>query len=282
MGLAPYGRHNEVKSMLEMTDGKLNVPRWTTYLNQPYVQDGGNWEKSPSMRHWEDLAWRIQDDTENVLLARARWLRETTGSKNLTMAGGVALNCVANDRIAREAGFENIWIQPATGDDGIAIGCAYYGWLEILKQRRNFVMQHSFVGRPYTDQEVAAALEKFVVRVQIDVKRSDNVCRDTAKLLADQRVIGWFQGGSEFGPRALGNRSLLGDPRKPEMKDILNSRVKHRQAFRPFAPIVLAERMKDIFEGEHDSPFMLMAKPVRPEWRDKIPAIVHVDGTARV
>jgi carbamoyltransferase len=282
MGLAPYGRHNEVKSMLEMSDGNLNVPRWTTYLNQPYVQDGGNWEKSPSMRHWEDVAWRIQDDTENVLLARARWLRETTGSKNLTMAGGVALNCVANGRIAREAGFENIWIQPATGDDGIAIGCAYYGWLEILKQRRNFVMQHSFVGRPYSDQEVAAALEKFVVRVQIDAKRSDNVCRDTAKLLADQRVIGWFQGGSEFGPRALGNRSLLGDPRKPEMKDILNSRVKHRQAFRPFAPIVLAERMKDIFEGDHDSPFMLMAKPVRPEWRDKIPAIVHVDGTARV
>jgi carbamoyltransferase len=282
MGLAPYGRHNEIKSMLEINDGKLNVPRWTTYLNQPYVQDGGNWEKSPSMRHWEDLAWRIQDDTEKVLLARARWLRETTGAKNLTLAGGVALNCVANGRLAREAGFENIWIQPATGDDGIAIGCAYYGWLEILKQRRNFVMQHSYVGRPYSDQEVAAALQKFIVRIQIDVKRSDNVCRDTAKLLADQRVIGWFQGGSEFGPRALGNRSLLGDPRKPEMKDILNRRVKHRQAFRPFAPIVLAERMTDIFEGEHDSPFMLMAKPVRPEWRDKIPSIVHVDGTARV
>jgi carbamoyltransferase len=282
MGLAPYGRHNEIKSMLDIADGKLNVPRWTTYLNQPYVQDGGNWEKSPSMRHWEDLAWRIQDDTENVLLARARWLRETTGAKNLTLAGGVALNCVANGRLAREAGFDNIWIQPATGDDGIAIGCAYYGWLEILKQRRNFVMEHSYVGRPYSDQEVAAALQKFVIRVQIDVKRSDNVCRDTAKLLADQRVIGWFQGGSEFGPRALGNRSLLGDPRKPEMKDILNRRVKHRQAFRPFAPIVLAERMKDIFEGEHDSPFMLMAKPVRPEWRDKIPSIVHVDGTARV
>lgn len=282
MGLAPYGRHNEVKSLLELTDGKLDVPRWTTYLNQPYVQDGGNWEKSPSMRHWEDLAWRIQDDTENVLLARARWLRETTGAKNLTMAGGVALNCVANGRLAREAGFDNIWIQPATGDDGIAIGCAYYGWIEILKQRRNFVMEHSYIGKSYSDQDVAAALQKFLIRVQIDVKRSDNICRDTAKLLADQRVIGWFQGGSEFGPRALGNRSLLGDPRKPEMKDILNSRVKHRQAFRPFAPIVLAERMKDIFEGDTDSPFMLLAKPVRPEWRDKIPAIVHVDGTARV
>ena len=234
------------------------------------------------MRHWEDLAWRTQDDTENVLLARARWLRETTGAKNLCMAGGVALNCVANGRVAREAGFENVWIQPAAGDDGIAIGCAYYGWLEILKQRRSFVMDHSYVGRRYSDQDAAKELQKFLVRIQVEAKHSDNVCRDTAKLLAEQKVIGWFQDRSEFGPRALGNRSLIADPRKPEMKDILNSRVKHRQAFRPFAPIVLAERMKEIFEGEEDSPFMLIAKPVRPAWRDKIPAIVHVDGTARV
>jgi carbamoyltransferase len=194
----------------------------------------------------------------------------------------VALNCVANGRVAREAGFDNVWSQPAAGDDGIAIGCAYYGWLEILKQRRDFVMDHSYVGKRYSDQEAAKELQKFLVRIQVEAKRSDNVCRDTAKLLADQKVIGWFQDRSEFGPRALGNRSLIADPRKPEMKDILNSRVKHRQAFRPFAPIVLAERMKEIFEGDEDSPFMLIAKPVRPEWRDKIPAIVHVDGTARV
>lgn len=198
------------------------------------------------------------------------------------MAGGVALNCVANGRVAREAGFDNVWIQPAAGDDGIAIGCAYYGWLEILKQRRGFVMDHSYVGRRYSEKDVATELQKFLVRIQVDAKRSDDVCRDTARLLADQRVIGWFQDRSEFGPRALGNRSLIADPRKPEMKDILNSRVKHRQAFRPFAPIVLAERMKEIFEGDEDSPFMLIAKPVRPEWRDRIPAIVHVDGTARV
>jgi len=282
MGLAPYGRRDQVRHLLELDNGKLQVPHWTTDFKQPYIQDGSNWEKSPAMRHWEDLAWRVQDDTENVLLARARWLRETTGSRNLTIAGGVALNCVANGRVAREAGFDNVWIQPAAGDDGIAIGCAYYGWLEILKQRRGFVMDHSYVGKPYSDQDVANALQKFLVRIQIEAKRSDNICRDTAKLLADQRVIGWFQGASEFGPRALGNRSLLGDPRKPEMKDILNSRFKHRQAFRPFAPIVLAERMKEIFEGDEDSPFMLIAKPVRKEWRDKIPAIVHVDGTARV
>jgi carbamoyltransferase len=283
MGLAPYGRRDQVKHLLELNDGQLHVPHWTTDFKQPYVfEPGSNWEKSPAMRHWEDLAWRTQDDTENVLLARARWLRETTGAKNLCMAGGVALNCVANGRVAREAGFENVWIQPAAGDDGIAIGCAYYGWLEILTRRRDFVMDHSYVGKRYSDQEAAKELQKFLVRIQVDAVKSENVCRDTAKLLADQKVIGWFQDRSEFGPRALGNRSLIADPRKPEMKDILNSRVKHRQAFRPFAPIVLAERMKEIFEGDEDSPFMLIAKPVRPEWRDKIPAIVHVDGTARV
>ncbi|MDI4238018.1 carbamoyltransferase C-terminal domain-containing protein [Bradyrhizobium sp. Arg237L] len=282
MGLAPYGRREQVKHLLDMNDGKLYVPPWTSEFHEPYLLDSGSWEKNPAMRHWEDIAWRVQDDTENVLLARARWLRETTGAKNLCIAGGVALNCVANGRIAREAGFENVWIQPAAGDDGTAIGCAYYGWLEILKQRRNFVMEHAYVGRPYSEAEVAAALQKFLVRVQVDIRRSDDICRDTAKLLADQRVIGWFQGPSEFGPRALGNRSLIADPRRADMKDILNSRVKHRQAFRPFAPLVLAERMTEIFEGEEDSPFMLIAKPVRPEWRDKIPAIVHVDGTARV
>jgi carbamoyltransferase len=143
-------------------------------------------------------------------------------------------------------------------------------------------MDHSYIGKRYSDKDAAVELKKFLVRIQVDAVKSENVCRDTAKLLADQKVIGWFQDRSEFGPRALGNRSLIADPRKPEMKDILNSRVKHRQAFRPFAPIVLAERMKEVFEGDEDSPFMLIAKPVRPEWRDKIPAIVHVDGTARV
>src|SRR5437868_3807045 len=282
MGLAPYGRREQFKSLLEMQNGELRVPSWNAGFKQPYFMGAGDWEKHPAMRHWEDLAWRVQDDTENVLLARTRWLRETTGAKNLCIAGGVALNCVANGRIAREGGFENVWIQPAAGDDGIAIGCAYYGWLEVLKQRRTSVMEHAFTGRTYGEHEIVNELQKPLVRIQTKPVRSDDICRDTAKLLADQKVIGWFQGPSEFGPRALGNRSLLADPREARMKDILNSRVKHRQAFRPFAPIVLAERMTDIFEGEEDSPFMLIAKPVRPEWRDKIPGIVHVDGTARV
>ena len=282
MGLAPYGRPDQVKHLLELTDGALRVPRWTSDFKQPFVIDRGGWEANPAMPHWQDLAWRVQDDTENVLLARARWLRETTGAVNLCMAGGVALNCVANGRIAREAGFEKVWIQPAAGDDGIAIGCAYYGWLEVLKQRRAFVMEHSYVGRRYSDADIETAISPFLVRIQTTATRSADICGETAKLLAEQRVIGWFQGLSEFGPRALGNRSLLADPRHAEMKDILNRRVKHRQAFRPFAPIVLAERAGEIFEGKEDLPFMLIAKRVRPEWRDRIPAVVHVDGTARV
>jgi carbamoyltransferase len=282
MGLAPYGRRDQVRHLLEMEGGELRVPAWSSEFKQPFLIGAGDWEKHPAMRHWEDMAWRVQDDTENVLLERTRWLRESTGATNLCIAGGVALNCVANGRIAREGGFKNIWIQPAAGDDGIAIGCAYYGWLEVLKQPRNHAMEHAFTGRTYGEDEIVNTLQKPLVRVQISAVRSDNICRDTAKLLADQKVIGWFQGPSEFGPRALGNRSLLADPRKAEMKDILNSRVKHRQAFRPFAPIVLAERMMEVFEGEEDSPYMLIAKPVRPEWRDKIPGIVHVDGTARV
>jgi carbamoyltransferase len=283
MGLAPYGRPNVEKPLLEIKNGELNIFDWGAEFNKPWFMGREpNWEKSASMRHWEDLAWRTQDDTEKVLLARAHWLRETTGAKNLCMAGGVALNCVANGRVAREAGFENVWIQPAAGDDGIAIGCAYYGHLALQRKKRSFVMNHAYVGVGYEDDAVRTATDKSLVRLATKRTVSKNICADTAKVLAEGKVVGWFQGRSEFGPRALGNRSILADPRTAEMKDILNKRVKFRQAFRPFAPIVLFERAREIFEGDEDSPYMLLAKRVRPEWIDKIPGIVHVDGTARV
>ena len=283
MGLAPYGRPGAAKPLLEMKNGELNIFDWGVEFNKPWFMGREpNWEKSSSMRHWEDLAWRMQDDTEKVLLARANWLRETTGAKNLCMAGGVALNCVANGRVAREAGFENVWIQPAAGDDGIAIGCAYYGHLALQKKKRSFVMNHAYVGKEYQDEDVRAATRKWLVRLATGITQSKNISADAAKVLADGKVVGWFQGRSEFGPRALGNRSILADPRTAEMNDILNKRVKFRQAFRPFAPIVLFERASEIFEGDEDSPYMLLAKRVRPEWIDKIPGIVHVDGTARV
>lgn len=283
MGLAPYGRPERQKSLIRLENGKLEVPQWTAEFDKPWFPEvDSDWEKSPSLPRWEDLAWRVQDDTETVLLDRARWLRETTGARNLCIAGGVGLNCVANGRIVREAGFDNVWIQPAAGDDGIAIGCAYYGYLEILKRPRCFVMDDAYLGIDYTGAAEREALDKWLVRLETRRTSSGDVCADTAKLLAQGNVLGWFQGRSEFGPRALGNRSILADPRTAEMKDKLNKRVKHRQAFRPFAPVVVAERATEIFEGDEESPFMLLAKQVRPGWQGKIPAVVHVDGSARV
>ena len=283
MGLAPYGRPDRVKPLVHMQGGDLVVPEWTAEFSTPWLPETDeNWEKSRHRAHWEDLAWRAQDDTEKVLLERAKWLRETTGAKNLCIAGGVALNCVANGRIVREAGFENVWIQPASGDDGVAIGCALYGHLALRNAPRTYVLTDAYFGRSYSEDDVASALSGGLARFETASRRSDDVYADAAKLLADGRVLGWFQGRSEFGPRALGNRSIIADPRDPKMKDILNERVKHRQAFRPFAPIVLAERANEIFEGEGESPFMLIAKRVRKEWQDRIPSIVHADGTARV
>jgi len=283
MGLAPYGRPDAIKPLLEIKSDEVDVPEWGVEFDKPFLpEQERDWEANPSMQHWKDVAWRVQDDAESLLLKRATWLRQTTGAENLCMAGGVALNCVANGRIVREAGFDNVWIQPATGDDGIAIGCAYYGYLALLKKPRSSVMTHAFLGAPYSDEDARAATDTWLVRLQTINTPSKNICRDTARLLSEGHVFAWFQGRSEFGPRALGNRSILADPRKAEMKDKLNKRVKHRQAFRPFAPVVLAERANEIFEGDEESPFMLLVKRVRPEWRDKIPAIVHVDGTARV
>ena len=283
MGLAPYGRPGQIKPLIALKNGALEIPDWTDELNQPYLMEAkGKWDDSPAMKHWQDLAWQVQDDTERVLIQRAIWLREQTGAKNLCISGGVALNCVANGKIVREAGYDNVWIQPAAGDDGIAIGCAYYGHLAIQNKARSFVINHAFFGAAYSDEEADKAADKWLVRRETFDGPGESICAETAKVLADEKVVGWFQGRSEFGPRALGNRSILADPRNPAMKDVLNARVKFRQAFRPFAPIVLAERASEIFEGDEESPFMLLAKGVNPAWRDKIPAIVHVDGTARV
>ena len=283
MGLAPYGRPGAIKPLIEIKDGELHIPEWGVELDKPWLLDREqDWEASASMQHWKDMAWRVQEDTEMVMLERAIRLREATGARNLCMAGGVALNCVANGRIVREAGYDNVWIQPAAGDDGIAIGCAYYGHLALLKKPRSFVMQHAYLGRQYQAAEMRAAAGRRLVALQTTLTASHDICAQAARLLAQGHVLGWFCGRSEFGPRALGGRSIIADPRTAEMKDKLNKRVKHRQAFRPFAPIVLAERAQDVFEGAEESPFMLLVKRVRPQWRDKVPAIVHVDGTARV
>lgn len=283
MGLAAYGRANKMAALVRLEKGRLDVPEWTADLNRPWL-GGSNaaWETNPARESWQDLSRRIQDDTEHVLLERVRWLHEATGAKNLCIAGGVALNCVANGRIVREGPFENVWVQPAAGDDGIAIGCAYYGHLAIRGQKRHYVMRHAYLGRRYPREDASRVLASFPARAVTRHKRIADIAAATAEHLDAGKVVAWFKGGSEFGPRALGNRSILADPRNPAMKDLLNARVKHRQSFRPFAPAVLAERSHEIFEGDADSPFMLLSMRVRPEWRERVPAIVHIDGSARV
>jgi len=225
-------------------------------------------------REHADLASSMQVRLEEVLLELAAWLHGRTGDKVLTMAGGVALNCVANSRLAAESPFEDVWVQPAAGDSGTALGAALL--VAHALGDRTGVMETAALGRGWSDE----ALEGFLQTANVAFERPDDMAETVAETLAANGVVAWFQGRSEFGPRALGYRSLLADPRHPENLERLND-VKGREQFRPVAPMVLADRAAEIFEGVLPSPYMLFIHDVRPEWRSRIPAVVHVDGTAR-
>jgi len=282
MGLAPYGGPG-LDPLAVIEDGALRLRDWPETYCHPFTGHSDTaWMDSEHRKHWEAMAWRVQEDTERVLIERARRLHAQVKSPNLVLAGGVALNCVANGKIVDETPFENVFIQPAAGDDGIALGCALYGHVHVLGNPRPAPLAHPYFGITYGDARIQEALTRPAVRMTSSRVRSASVAEDAAALLAEGKVLGWFQGGSEFGPRALGNRSIVADPREARMKDHVNARVKHRQGFRPFAPAVLAEHAAEWFEGAHESPFMLLATAVRPEKRDRIRAVVHVDGTARV
>ncbi len=221
-----------------------------------------------------DLAASVQVRLEEVILDLAWWLHDQTGDRVLTMAGGVALNCVANARLAEQGPFDEVWVQPAAGDAGTALGAA----LHVARSLgdRCAPMPGADLGRGWSELDLAACLSAAKVRYE----RPADIAAATAELLAGDAVVAWFQGRSEFGPRALGHRSLLADPRRPENLERLND-VKGREQFRPVAPMVLLERASDVFEGVSPSPYMLFVHQVRPEWRERIPAVVHVDGTAR-
>jgi carbamoyltransferase len=221
------------------------------------------------------LASSVQRRLEEVLLDLAVWLHARTGDRDLVMAGGVALNCVANSRLWREGPFERIWVQPASGDSGTALGAA----MQVASELGDTVapMGTAALGSGFADFELERALEIAAVGFE----RPDDVAEAVAEVLADNGVVAWFQGRAEFGPRALGHRSLLADPRRPENLEKLND-IKGREQFRPVAPMVLAERAAEIFDGPLPSPYMLFTHDVRPEWRDRIPAVVHVDGSARI
>jgi carbamoyltransferase len=192
---------------------------------------------------------------------------------------------VANGKIFDGTPFEQVYVHPAAGDAGLAVGAAYYIWHQVLRKPRDFVMEHAYWGPGYSRDEVRQAIDKTTLRgagYSVAELPQEELVKRTAAIIADGKILGWFQGRAEWGPRALGNRSIVADPRRPQMKDILNRRIKHREIFRPFAPSILAERTGEWFEKSYPSPFMTLAYSVLPEKRDKIPAPTHVDGTGRL
>jgi carbamoyltransferase len=231
-------------------------------------------------RQHENIAASLQRRLEEVVLEMLRELHERTGVDALCLAGGVALNCVVNGKIFDETPFRRVYIQPAAHDGGTSVGAAYYVHHHLLGAPRGFVMDHAYYGPEFTDKRLRAALD--VAGVEYEALDEREMVERTAEALAVGKVVGWYQGRMEFGPRALGNRSILTDPRRAEMKDILNARIKHREPFRPFAPVVLEEATGSYFTKDHPSPFMLMTYPVRREKVAEIPAPTHVDGTGRL
>ncbi|MFE0455756.1 carbamoyltransferase [Streptomyces sp. NPDC058914] len=229
---------------------------------------------APWTRDHADVAASAQACLEEVLLGLVRWLHERTGEDVLTLAGGVALNCVANTRLYREGPFERVWVQPAAGDAGTALGAA----LHVAHQKETVeAMPTAALGRGWSDAELRAWLE----RAAVPYEEPDDIAEAVADELARDGVVAWFQGRSEYGPRALGHRSLLAHPGQAENLERLNA-VKGREEFRPVAPMVLAERAAELFDGPLPSPYMLFVHDVAAEWRERIPAVVHVDGTARI
>ena len=235
---------------------------------------------APVEKRHEDVAATLQWRLEEVLFTLLNRLYEKTHTTNLCYAGGVAFNCVANGKIRDRTPFKEVYIQPAAGDAGLAIGAALYVYHQVLGYPRKAIMGHAYWGPEASPDHIKQVLDRHGVSYRrLDVPQ---LVEETAQHMADGKVVGWYQGRAEWGPRALGNRSIVVDPRRAEMKDILNRRIKHREPFRPFAPSVLVERTGEWFERDYPSPFMLMSYPVKEEKRALIPAPTHVDGTGRL
>src|SRR5579862_817732 len=227
-----------------------------------------------------DLAASVQAVLEERYFEILNFVQRQTGLKKVCLAGGVALNCVANGMIFEKTAFQDVYIQAAAHDAGTSIGAALYVNHQVLKQPRSFVMRHVYYGPEYSEAEIRKELEDAGVRFH--TLTEEELVDRTARHIADGQIIGWFQGRMEFGPRALGNRSILADPRRPDMKDILNQRIKFREHFRPFCPSVLAQATGEFFETDYPSPFMVQAYRIKPEQRERIPAVTHQDGTGRL
>jgi len=320
MGLAPYGEpkymdliRSELIDLKEDGSFRLNMKYFNycaglTMTNDRFNRLFGGPPRTPESRldqRQMDLARSIQQVTEEVVLRMVRHVHGETGQKHLCLAGGVALNCVANGRILREGPFDDIWIQPAAGDAGGALGAALMAWYQYLGNPRVVTsgkdfQQGSYLGPQFENDGIVEVLED--MGVEYSRLRDEEIPERVADLIADQKVVGWFQGRMEFGPRALGSRSILGDARSPKMQETINLKIKFRESFRPFAPTVLEERISDYFEIDRPSPYMLLVAQVNRSIRRQmteeeksrtglaklriershIPAITHVDYSARI
>lgn len=320
MGLAPYGEPKYVDKILNhlmdlKKDGSFkldmnyfNYCHGLTMTSEAFHELFGGPPREPETKLTQremDLARSVQEITEEVMMRMARHVQKETGEKNLCMAGGVALNCVANGKILREGIFDNIWIQPAAGDAGGALGAALYGWYQNMDQPRKpkggkDFQKGSYLGPSYSADEI----EKFLKSGQIKYykEEQEHIPSMAAEAIAEGKVVGWFNGRMEYGPRALGGRSILGDPRDPKTQSVLNLKIKYRESFRPFAPSCLAEDVSKYFELDRESPYMLLVAPVVEDRRieqneeqrklfgiqrlnvprSDIPAVTHVDYSARV
>jgi len=320
MGLAPYGepKYKDVilRELIDLKeDGsfRLNMRFFDycaglTMTNGAFDRLFGGPPRKPESKLTQrdmDLARSVQDVTEEAMLRMAWYVHKETGQKNLVLAGGVALNCVGNGRILREGPFEDLWIQPAAGDAGGALGAALYVWHQYLGKPRHADGKKdsqcgSYLGPDFSNDRIRAYLQQN--NIPYAELRDDEIPDKIADLIAQEKVIGWFEGRMEFGPRALGGRSIIGDARSPKMQEVMNLKIKFRESFRPFAPSVLEECVSDYFEIDRESPYMLLVAPVRKEIRremtteqqrlfglDKlnvvrstIPAVTHVDYSVRL
>lgn len=281
MGLAPYGR-----------DGVYNSPLFSccdnrVFINYESMKQIDSSKSAKYLDFWEnfqyyaDIARWVQVETERAVEYLYNSYYKLCPQKNVAYAGGLALNAVCNSKLINNTPFDNYYIQPAAGDNGLSIGCCYYGWLEVFKKEK---IKHSgsiYFGKTYKAKAIESALEK--KKNEICWNRNSEFIREAAKNIAEGKVVAWFQDGAEFGPRALGNRSILADPRRIHMQDYINIEIKKREEFRPFAPAVLLEKSSQYFEYSFDnSYYMILVGTVREKYRKEIPAVVHVDSSARV
>ncbi|RVT97295.1 carbamoyltransferase [Mucilaginibacter limnophilus] len=278
MALASYGKPEFVNDFREMV--QLGANGQYTIGNQRFEERFGpkRLRHEEFTKHHFNIAHSLQLVLEESMLELTGWLQKETQEENLCLAGGVALNCVANARIRDRGAFKNIWVQPASGDDGTALGAAL--WVDAQERKTNertFEMTHCYWGPEYTDEQIERSLKLW----KVPYRKLENIAEETADILAQDKIIGWYQGRMEFGPRALGSRSILASPINPEMQARLNE-VKDREDFRPVAPVVLEEEATNWFENAKYSPFMLFVYDVKPDKADKIPAVRHTDGTARI